>query len=73
MRWAAWGSDSHAIQKSPAITGRAFSFLQLATPSPVGASLLAKASCQSTSTLNDTPHSRAGSLPHWISHIPDLY
>ena len=30
---------------------------------PVGASLLAKASSQSPSSLNDTPHSRAGSLP----------
>ncbi|PTC17198.1 hypothetical protein C0J26_25125 [Pseudomonas baetica] len=39
----------------------------------MGASLLAKASYQSTSSLNDTPHSRAGSLPHWISHILDLY
>ncbi|KAB2527766.1 metal ABC transporter ATP-binding protein, partial [Pseudomonas sp. GXM4] len=28
---------------------------------PVGASLLAKADCQSTSVLNDTPLSRAGS------------
>ncbi|RYM42635.1 hypothetical protein EVS84_09295 [Pseudomonas koreensis] len=33
----------------------------------MGASLLAKAECQSTSTMPDTPHSRAGSLPHWIS------
>ncbi|KAB0511106.1 hypothetical protein F7R05_23310 [Pseudomonas koreensis] len=39
----------------------------------VGVSLLAKASCQSTSLLNDTVHSRAGSLPHWISHIVDFY
>ncbi|MFP6831423.1 MAG: metal ABC transporter ATP-binding protein, partial [Pseudomonas sp.] len=30
---------------------------------PVGASLLAKASGQSTSLLTDPPHSRAGSLP----------
>ncbi|TPG79008.1 hypothetical protein EAH78_10110 [Pseudomonas arsenicoxydans] len=30
----------------------------------VGAGLLAKASCQSTSTLNDTPPSRASPLPH---------
>ncbi|VVP54568.1 Vitamin B12 import ATP-binding protein BtuD [Pseudomonas fluorescens] len=37
----------------------------LTTPNaeyPVGASLLAKAPSQSTSLLNDTPHSRAGSL-----------
>ncbi|WP_458370145.1 metal ABC transporter ATP-binding protein [Pseudomonas fluorescens] len=31
--------------------------------SPVGASLLAKASSQATSSLNDTPQSRASSLP----------
>ncbi|RBL72678.1 hypothetical protein C3E98_003990 [Pseudomonas sp. MWU13-2625] len=30
----------------------------------VGAGLLAKASCQSTSMLNDPPHSRASPLPH---------
>jgi len=38
----------------------------LTTPSaeyPVGAGLLAKASSQSTSPLNDTPHSRASPLP----------
>ncbi|MGB8925148.1 MAG: metal ABC transporter ATP-binding protein, partial [Pseudomonas sp.] len=29
----------------------------------MGASLLAKASCQSISCLTDTPPSRAGSLP----------
>ncbi|GLH52629.1 hypothetical protein RS3R6_08100 [Pseudomonas atacamensis] len=29
----------------------------------VGASLLAKGSCQALMHLNDTPHSRAGSLP----------
>jgi hypothetical protein len=34
---------------------------------PVGASLLAKAACQSTHSLNDLSHSRAGSLPRWIS------
>ena len=33
------------------------------TTSPVGASLLAKAVCQSTTMLNISPHSRAGSLP----------
>ena len=33
------------------------------TNNPVGASLLAKAPDQATSSLNDTPHSRAGSLP----------
>ena len=32
-------------------------------PSPVGASLLAKASGQSASLLNEAPHSRASSLP----------
>ncbi|CAI8718249.1 hypothetical protein EMIT093MI4_110205 [Pseudomonas sp. IT-93MI4] len=32
----------------------------------MGASLLAKAACQSTSWLNDTPPSRVGSLPHLI-------
>jgi len=32
----------------------------------VGTSLLAKAVNQSTSTLNVTPHSRAGSLPQGI-------
>ncbi|MBU0822557.1 MAG: hypothetical protein KKC24_27295, partial [Gammaproteobacteria bacterium] len=32
----------------------------------VGASLLAKASCQSTSISTDTPPSRAGSLPQGI-------
>ena len=32
-------------------------------PSPVGAGLLAKAPGQPTSLSNDTPHSRAGSLP----------
>ncbi|RYM41438.1 hypothetical protein EVS84_16265 [Pseudomonas koreensis] len=32
----------------------------------VGASLLAKAMCQSTYRLNVTPYSRAGSLPHWV-------
>ncbi|PTC20509.1 hypothetical protein C0J26_05915 [Pseudomonas baetica] len=34
-----------------------------ATPSNVGASLLAKALCQSIFKLTDTPPSRAGSLP----------
>ncbi len=33
---------------------------------PVGASLLAKRPCQSTSMLDVSSHSRAGSLPHWI-------
>ncbi|TDK55496.1 hypothetical protein E1508_08495 [Pseudomonas moraviensis] len=33
----------------------------------MGASLLAKASCQSMQMLNDRPLSRAGSLPHWQS------
>ncbi|TDK53125.1 hypothetical protein E1508_19525 [Pseudomonas moraviensis] len=33
---------------------------------PVGASLLAKASCQATLLLSDPPFSRAGSLPHWF-------
>ena len=33
------------------------------TPNPVGASLLAIGPCQSTLLLNDTPLSRAGSLP----------
>jgi len=36
-------------------------------PSPVGASLLAKASGQSTTSLNDTPLSRAGSLLQRVS------
>ncbi|CAI8903365.1 hypothetical protein EMIT0P43_40035 [Pseudomonas jessenii] len=31
----------------------------------VGAGLLAKAVCQSTSLLNDTPYSRASPLPHF--------
>jgi len=35
---------------------------------PVGASLLAKAECQSTSMLADRASSRASSLPHWIWH-----
>ncbi|CAI8980704.1 MULTISPECIES: metal ABC transporter ATP-binding protein [Pseudomonas] len=34
--------------------------------SPVGASLLAKASGQSIPLLNDSPHSRASSLPHGV-------
>ncbi len=33
---------------------------------PVGASLLAKAECQSTLMLADTASSRASSLPHWF-------
>ncbi|POA44490.1 hypothetical protein C1894_03915 [Pseudomonas sp. FW305-3-2-15-E-TSA2] len=33
----------------------------------MGASLLAKGPFQPTSALADTPLSRAGSLPHWIS------
>ncbi|WP_431078133.1 metal ABC transporter ATP-binding protein [Pseudomonas siliginis] len=37
------------------------------TNNPVGASLLAKAPDQATSSLNDTPHSRAGSLPQGIT------
>ncbi|PMV82476.1 hypothetical protein C1X34_31045 [Pseudomonas sp. GW456-12-10-14-TSB6] len=37
---------------------------------PAGASLLAIAGCQSTSTLNDTPLSRAGSLLQGI--VPGL-
>ncbi len=35
------------------------------TDPPVGAGLLAKREYQSTSSLPDTPLSRAGSLPHW--------
>jgi zinc transport system ATP-binding protein len=34
---------------------------------PVGASLLAKAPDQPTSVVNETPHSRAGSLPQGVS------
>ncbi|THF28388.1 hypothetical protein E5170_22185 [Pseudomonas atacamensis] len=41
--------------------------LQNYTNPPVGASLLAKASVQSMDSLNDTPLSRAGSLPQSIS------
>ncbi|CAI8972838.1 conserved hypothetical protein [Pseudomonas sp. IT-P260] len=37
-----------------------------ATQSNVGASLLAKALCQSIMKLTDTPPSRAGSLPQLI-------
>ncbi|HCS44291.1 MAG TPA: hypothetical protein DIW52_15940 [Pseudomonas sp.] len=33
----------------------------------VGASLLAKAACQSTLMSPDMPSSRAGSLPQWIA------
>ncbi|OJT52801.1 hypothetical protein BSZ28_05050 [Pseudomonas moraviensis] len=40
--------------------------LQNYTNPPVGASLLAKASVQSMHSLNDTPLSRAGSLPQGI-------
>jgi hypothetical protein len=40
--------------------------------SPVGASLLAKASHQSTSSLNDTVLSRAGSLPQGITSTEHL-
>ena len=35
---------------------------EIISESPVGASLLAKASGPATSSLNDTPQSRAGSL-----------
>ncbi|RRW56747.1 hypothetical protein EGJ55_08810 [Pseudomonas moraviensis] len=35
----------------------------------MGASLLAKAVCQSTSLLDDPPHSRAGSLPQGTSLV----
>ncbi|TMU80510.1 hypothetical protein FGA82_09975 [Pseudomonas fluorescens] len=38
-------------------------------PFNVGASLLAKASGQSTSSLNDPPHSRASSLPQDVYEI----
>jgi hypothetical protein len=38
----------------------------------VGASLLAKASCQSTSMLNEPPLSRAGSLPQEIELIRNI-
>ncbi|PMZ69310.1 manganese ABC transporter ATP-binding protein, partial [Pseudomonas sp. FW305-70] len=31
----------------------------------MGAGLLAKAECQSTSMLTDAPSSRASPLPHW--------
>ncbi|PYC20666.1 hypothetical protein DMX02_13120, partial [Pseudomonas jessenii] len=41
---------------------RALSLLLPSSPT-IQASLLAKASVQPTSTLDDTPHSRAGSLP----------
>ncbi|RYM43374.1 hypothetical protein EVS84_05600 [Pseudomonas koreensis] len=33
----------------------------------MGASLLAKADVHSTLMLTDTPYSRAGSLPHFVS------
>ncbi|RYM38655.1 hypothetical protein EVS84_23245 [Pseudomonas koreensis] len=33
---------------------------------PVGASLLAKASCQAILISTDPPLSRASSLPHWF-------
>ncbi|PYY68963.1 hypothetical protein CRX42_19015 [Pseudomonas jessenii] len=36
----------------------------------MGAGLLAKAVCQSTSLLNDTPHSRASPLPHGVCVMP---
>ncbi|CAI8839824.1 hypothetical protein EMIT0P253_20003 [Pseudomonas sp. IT-P253] len=35
----------------------------------MGASLLAKAVCQSTNVLNVMPSSRAGSLPHWFGVV----
>ncbi|PTS99941.1 hypothetical protein DBR24_11605 [Pseudomonas sp. HMWF006] len=38
--------------------------------STVGASLLAKASYQSPNRLNDTPHSRASSLPQDLQCSP---
>ncbi|AWM89901.1 hypothetical protein DJ564_03290 [Pseudomonas sp. 31-12] len=37
--------------------------------SPVGASLLAIAVCQSTSMLNEQPQSRAGSLPQGVGVV----
>ncbi|TPG81440.1 hypothetical protein EAH78_00625 [Pseudomonas arsenicoxydans] len=37
----------------------------MVTRSSVGAGLLAKASGQSTSMLDETPPSRASPLPHW--------
>ena len=39
------------------------------TEHPVGASLLAKAPCQATHRLNDSPHSRASSLPQGICQV----
>ena len=59
--------------KKPCQRWQGFFICKMCMQALVGASLLAKASCQSTSSLNDTPHSRAGSLSHWISHIQDLY
>ncbi|AUM72587.1 hypothetical protein C0J56_29685 [Pseudomonas fluorescens] len=50
----------------------AFHFLD-ATKPPVGASLLAMTSDQSTSLASDPPLSRAGSLPHfdrWCLPLP---
>ncbi|NTZ98842.1 hypothetical protein FCH79_26690 [Pseudomonas koreensis] len=35
----------------------------------VGASLLAKAVCQTTAMLNVSQHSRAGSLPHFLQRF----
>ncbi|TNF81486.1 hypothetical protein FGE05_16470 [Pseudomonas sp. ICMP22404] len=46
---------------------RTYPVLQLS--SNVGASLLAKAMYQSTGRLNDTPLSRAGSLPQVVRGI----
>ncbi|KAB0481408.1 hypothetical protein F7R15_25685 [Pseudomonas reinekei] len=43
-----------------------------ARQAPVGASLLANAIYQSTSPLNDTPLSRAGTLPHLFSVAPPV-
>ncbi|AXI60649.1 hypothetical protein DLD99_09260 [Pseudomonas kribbensis] len=43
---------------------------QIQSGAPVGASLLAKASCQPTSMLNERPHSRASSLPQGSPAIP---
>ncbi|AWY39640.1 hypothetical protein DKY63_06875 [Pseudomonas putida] len=40
------------------------------TQSIVGASLLAKTECQSTSVLTDRPLSRAGSLPQVLHRPP---
>ena len=54
-----WGSSVHMIGTQ----------IFLSTEIPVGASLLAKAVGQSTSMLNVSTHSRAGSLPQEISGV----